>query len=129
MFPMKLSRCLVGEVDNSALYDWPAIVDADDHRSAVSQIGDLHHGPERQSRMCCRQIVHIERLAAGSLLAIEVASVPGRGPNLIGPCPLDIRMCRLSGWFRLVFYRANSVLVRAPGSPNRPPAGDAKKPR
>ena len=80
--------------------------------------------------MCCRQIVHIERLSAGSLFAIEVASVPGRGPNLIGPCPLDIRMCRLSGWFRLVMsYRANSIVVRARVALSRPQAGDAQKHR
>src|SRR5215469_2662149 len=128
MFQMKLSRCLIGEVDDSALYDRPAIVDADDHRSAVSQIGDLHHGPERQSRMCCGQIVHIERLSAGSLFAIEVASVPGRGPNLIGPCPLDL--CRLSGWFRPVLsYRANSIVVRARVALSRSQAGDAQKHR
>ena len=82
------SSRFVRQVNDPAVYDRATIINAHNHRSAVSQIGDLHIGPERQSRMCRGQVVHVESFTTGGFLAVEIASIPGRRPNLVRATPL-----------------------------------------
>src|SRR6266566_829801 len=61
-----------------------AIIDFDDYRAPVAQIGDPHEAAQGQSWVGGGQVVHIIRLAAGGRLALEIVSIPGGGANLVG---------------------------------------------
>src|SRR6266516_4006585 len=61
-----------------------AIIDFDDYRAPVAQIGDPHEAAQGQSWVGGGQVVHVIRLAAGGRLALEIVSIPGGGANLVG---------------------------------------------
>jgi hypothetical protein len=128
MFQVQHSSGLVRQIDDPALYDGSTIIDAHNHCSAVSQVGDLYIGPQRQRRMCRGQVVHIESFATGGFFAVEIASIPGRRPNLVRTRPL-LNKRRLGGWFRLIRSRTTSVVGRARVALSRSQAGDAQKHR
>src|SRR6266481_1300942 len=117
----------VGLVDNAAVDHRTAIVDPDYERPAIAQVRDFHERPEGQGWMGRREVVHVERLTAGGFLAVEIASVPGRSPNLIRFRLLG--KLRLGGWFRLRSYRATLVACRPRVALSRSQAGDAEKHR
>ena len=83
MFQVQHSSRFVRQVNNPAVDNRAAIINAHHHRPAISQIGDLYVGPQRQRGMGRGQVVHVESFATGGFLAVEIASVPGRRPNLV----------------------------------------------
>src|SRR5882762_6596665 len=84
-------------------------------------------GPQRKGGVSGRQVVHVKGFTAGGLFAVEIAPVPGGGPNLIRPGLLGL-LC-FDAWFGLLSYRATWIVVRARVSLSRSQAGDAQKHR
>jgi hypothetical protein len=68
-------------IDDPALGEGAAIVDADDDGAVVAEIGDAHIAGQRQRRMGCCQLAHVVKLAIGRLAAVEGAPVPGSQSN------------------------------------------------
>src|SRR5215468_1869161 len=56
------------------------------------------------------QVVHIERLAAGGFLALEITAIPGGCSYLVGLGPGTLRHCLLlRGLFRKRFWATSVV--------------------
>src|SRR5437899_7085133 len=78
------ARGVVGKVDDPAVHHGAPVIDTNHHDFAVPQVGDLDEGAQREAGVSGGEIAHIEGFAAGCLFALELLSVPGRGPYLIG---------------------------------------------
>ena len=74
--PQALCR-LVGEVNNSVPVERAPVIDADDHRAAVFQIGDAGVARKLHGLMGCGDRIHVEDFAIRCLLAVELLAVPG----------------------------------------------------
>src|SRR5215204_6253019 len=72
----RLSGCL-REVDHAPVGVRTPVVDAHHHRLARALVGDPHLAAERQGLVGCRQVVGVEPLAIGRLLAVKAGAVPG----------------------------------------------------
>lgn len=72
----------IGQVNDPVLPYRPAIVDADDDRPVILQICNLDPGTQRQGAMRRCELVHVVRFAAGRLLMLKDATVPGSLPDL-----------------------------------------------
>ena len=55
-----------------------AVIDPDDQRHAVGEVGHPRIARHWQGRMRCRQRAHVEHFAIGCLAAVEIVAVPGR---------------------------------------------------
>ena len=55
----------------------PAVIDTDDQRLAVPDVGDAGIARDRQGRMRSRQRGHVKNLAIGGQPAVEIIAVPG----------------------------------------------------
>src|SRR6202023_2459362 len=77
-------RGIVGKVDDPTVYDGTPVIDANDYGLAVPQIGDLDEGAQRKFGVSGSEIAHVEGFSTGCLFPLELLSIPGRGPYLIG---------------------------------------------
>lgn len=68
-----------GQINTSPLYEWPAVVNLHDYRTAVRGVGYPDQSAEWQSARGGRKIVLIEDLPAASAIALETGSVPRSG--------------------------------------------------
>ncbi len=78
----ELRRRAVGEVDDPAVLERAAVVDAHDHAAAVAQVRDAHVARDRQRRMRRGHREHVVDLAARGAVAVELAPVPRGGALL-----------------------------------------------
>src|SRR6266404_3435731 len=78
------ARGVVGKVDDPAVHHGTPVIDTNHHDLAIPQVGDLDEGAQREAGVSGREIAHVEGFAAGCLFALELLSIPGRGPYLIG---------------------------------------------
>src|SRR5215471_916361 len=80
----ELPGCGWRHIDDPAAYEWPAVVDGDDHRAAIAVIGDAHTRPEGQRGVSRGQFVGVELFAARGLRPLAVgAGDPGRCARLL----------------------------------------------
>src|SRR3546814_13992702 len=56
---------------------------AHEDRAAVFQVGHPDHGRQRQGRMRRSDFVHVERLAIGRRLAVELVTIPRAAAGLV----------------------------------------------
>src|SRR3546814_13366843 len=56
---------------------------AHEDRAAVFQVGHPDHGRQRQGRMRRSDFVHVERLAIGRRLAVELVTIPRADAGLV----------------------------------------------
>src|SRR6185437_2729341 len=73
----------VGEVHNAVLCDGAAVVDANDDGLVIAEVRDLDHGAHGQAAVGAGHGVHVEVFAAGRLMALKDAAVPGGAANLV----------------------------------------------
>ena len=66
-----------GHVHHPVAVIRPAVVDADDQRFAVAEIGDARITRHRQRRMGGGQRGHVEHFAIGGQPAVEIVAIPG----------------------------------------------------
>ncbi len=71
------------QVDHAIAMERTAVVDADDERMAVGQVGDSGVARHRHGPMSGRERIHVIDFAVGSEPAMELASVP-RGDARLG---------------------------------------------
>jgi hypothetical protein len=84
----RLGRAL-GEIDDAAMGERPAIVHTNDDRAPVLLVHDPKPRPERQGAMSRRHVQGVEPLPACRLPAVEAGPVPGGGPALDGRAGLN----------------------------------------
>jgi hypothetical protein len=65
-----------GEIDLPAWAEGAAVIDGDDDRAPVAQVGDLDAGAEGQGAMGGGHGVHVEGMAAGGEVPLEHGAVP-----------------------------------------------------
>ena len=78
----ELDRRAIGEVDDPAVLERTAVVDANDHAAAIALTRDAHVARDRQRRMRRRHREHVVDFAARGAVAVELAPVPRGGPLL-----------------------------------------------
>src|SRR6202000_1903374 len=66
------------EIDDTAAVERSAVVHPHFKYTAVIEIGNAYHGRQRQGRMRGADVIHVEALAIGGALALEVLAIPGR---------------------------------------------------
>src|SRR5713101_1980686 len=93
LFEAERTGGVVGKVNDPAIYDGTPVIDTNHHGLAVPQVGDLDVGAQLEAGVSRCEIAHVEGFAAGCLFALELLSVPGRGPYLVG---FGLRGVRLS---------------------------------
>ena len=76
-FEFKQFGGLVGDVDEAVAVVRPAVVDPDDQRFAVAEIGHARIARHRKGRMGCGERRHVEHFAIGGQPAVEIIAVPG----------------------------------------------------
>lgn len=86
----EFARSGIREVDDAVFRDRTTVIYAQDDRLMILQVGDAHEGSERKRAMRAGELVHVEGLAAGCFLALEVGTVPGGDarlmPDVTGLC-------------------------------------------
>src|SRR5438105_2317395 len=74
----------VGDIDDAAGDNRTTIINADRDSPSVVKVRHPHPATEGQGGMGGGHVVHVVGLAAGGVFAVEIASVPGGGANLVG---------------------------------------------
>lgn len=72
-----------GKVDDAAFRHGTAVVDGNDHRLMIPQVGDPKDGAEGQGAMSAGELVFVERLAAGGGATLKEFAVPGGDAELV----------------------------------------------
>ncbi len=67
----------VGEVDDAVGIERPAIVDAQDHRAIVVQVGHFDVAGQRQGLVRGTHAVQVIDLAIGGVLTMKLGAIPG----------------------------------------------------
>ena len=67
---------VLGQIENAAMGERPAVIDADDDRTAILEIGDAHDRRHRQGPVRRGHGVLVEHVAIGGVFAVEIRPVP-----------------------------------------------------
>ena len=78
------ARHAIRNVDDPGGNVGASVVDPYDHSPSIAQVGDADLSAQGQLTMGGSHVVHIIGFAAGRRPAVEIASVPGSRPHLIG---------------------------------------------
>src|SRR3954462_7032579 len=76
-FEFEQFGCFVGDIDEPITVVWPAVIDAQNERFAIGDIGYPRITGHGERGMRGGQGAHIEHLAIGGQPAVEVVAVPG----------------------------------------------------
>src|SRR5208283_1403131 len=82
-FKAQCARGFAGEIDDPAVHYGTPVIDANHHRLAVPQVGDLDERAQRKAGVGGREIAHVEGFSSGCRFALEILDIPGRGPYLV----------------------------------------------
>lgn len=67
----------IRKIDDAILWDGSAIVDADEHTSAVAQVGDADPASEREGAVRAGEGIHIEVFAGRGAMSLKLETIPG----------------------------------------------------
>src|SRR5690606_27424927 len=79
----QLHRGGIAQVDDAAVVERSAVIDAYHHRLPVAEVGHARVAGQRQRLVRCRERVHVVHLQARGAAAVELAAVVGGDADLV----------------------------------------------